>query len=110
MGNKNNLMNNLNYASIEKIKANDIKQVLKISEECHLAFWSELDYQNEIERDKSLVLGAKVERNLIGFIATRFNFSESIANDADILNIGVLEKHQNSGIGNLLLGEFLLKA
>lgn len=104
--------------TIEKLEPNDIEKVLEIAEECGLAVWKRKDYQEEIERDNSFLTGAKLNNNLIGFIAVRIyppaannkdksNLSESAA---DILNIGVLKDFQGRGIGSLLLDSFLERA
>ena len=99
---------------IEKIIHSETEQLLEISEEFGLAIWNESDYQIEIDRKESFIVGAKKEENLLGFILVRFILSttldKSSESEADILNIGVRKKHQKKGIGNLLLKSFLIKA
>ncbi len=77
---------------IEKIIHSETEQLLEISEECGLAIWSESDYQTEIDRKESFIVGAKKEENLLGFILVRFILSTTLnkspESEADILNIG----------------------
>lgn len=103
--------------AIRHIRNDDIKAILKIALECQLEKWTELDYQTEITRNDSLIIVAEVDKKIVGFISTRFSDitvkNDSITGkpetecfrDADILNIGVIKKYRNLGIGGILFNK-----
>jgi ribosomal-protein-alanine N-acetyltransferase len=105
---------------IDKILQADIDQILQISSESNLSFWSKGDYLCEIRRLNSYIKVARLEKKVLGFIAARFNieqasdlekkYSTAVAAEADILNIGVLKSFQKQGIGRLLLEGLISKA
>jgi len=100
------------------IQESAIPQILNIQTDCRLAIWTEKQYQEEIERENSFVFGAKFKNRIIGFIAARLTVippitSETIKSattELDILNFGVMKKHQKQGIGSLLLDSLLKNA
>ena len=91
----------------------EVSRILGIQTECNLSVWSEMDYYEELKNKNSLILTAKQENEIVGFLATRLSNPREQPGkyeDADILNFGVSQKFQNRGIGALLLKTFLIKA
>lgn len=92
----------------------DVAQILFINQECRLESWKQTDYENELTRKDAAIFLAgtnseKNKNNTIGFIAIRFSGmtqkstdSEEFT-DADIVNLGVLEKYRNLGAGEMLI-------
>ena len=99
------------------MESSDIPEVLNIQSKCNLSFWSESDYLEELKRNDSLLLSAKLNGAVIGFIGVRLIMNQTYIepnssflnnkNEAEIYNIGVDPNHQQKGIGSLLLEEFL---
>lgn len=96
----------------------DISEVLKIADECKLEFWSERDYLEEIKRDDSLLVAARLDGLITGFICARLIIFEQpngavetenkSANNgrngfAEIFNIGVRSSTRGKGVGTALL-------
>jgi len=87
---------------IERAKDKDIENILLIQKRCGLAEWSSNQYREEIDKLNSLVLVAKIDDKIAGFLTARFVLGES-----DLLNIGVPAEYQKVGIGTLLIGSLL---
>jgi len=101
---------------IKQTVKSDIPKILDIQTECHLSIWTAEDYQKELERKDSLLLSAKFEGTLIGFMMIRMSSPASHLTDEsaqfaelDILNFGVSQKYQKLGIGGLLFERLLNK-
>jgi ribosomal-protein-alanine N-acetyltransferase len=101
---------------VDRVLKADIDQIIQIADEGNLSFWSKDDYFCEIERTDSYIKAARIGERIVGFIAARFNIpitneeTDSVASEADVLNIGVLKSFQKQGIGQMLLKELLLEA
>ena len=95
----------------------DIKQILEIQKECQLSAWTFEDYKQELEKDFSLILVAKSDQKIIGFLASRLLMKsqserdeENIADiysEAEILNFGVIKSYRKQAVGSLLFNKFL---
>lgn len=90
-------------------KENDIERIVHLASDLGLSHWSEKDYVAESSRADSHLKVAVREKEIIGFIVGRRipgNGHEK-AVDAEIYNIGVAEREQRHGVGDLLLSDFL---
>lgn len=97
-----NLDGGLKSLQVKEAEIEDIRDVLILEKECGLSGWKPEDYYEEIHREGSLALIAKIENRAIGFLTAR-----SATNEIDILNIGVSPKYQKLGIGSSLLNNLL---
>ncbi len=87
---------------IEAMQAGDVVEVAEIERICGLSYWGEQAYLEEFANENSLMLVAKLKNEVVGFLLARL-----IIPEGELLNIGVLPRHQNSGIGQLLLNQIL---
>lgn len=86
----------------------DSESIFRVAAECRLGFWRAAEYRKEIDRTESCVLVAERRDEVLGFIAARFGFSEDGNEiEADIINVGVLEKYRRRGIGEMLFRHLL---
>ena len=102
---------------IEPLLALEIGRIVEIQENCSLSRWTFSDYEEELNNLHALILTAKNEGKIVGFIACRLladNFvsetrekDDKIYFEAEILNFGVLDNYRQRGIGSGLLKEFL---
>ncbi len=95
---------------MHSINPGDIKDVIRIAEECGLSPWSPNDYALETRRNDSTLLRLEDEKQeTVGFLVGRRvpSASSETLYDAEIYNIGVSKRFQRSGCGSLLLKEFL---
>ena len=104
-----------------------IEQVIQISQDCKLNSWTADNYKNEINRSDSFNIICKgiSSEKISGFLFTRLirtlntriidnkvgasHIHHKIYDEYDeveILNIAVLPKHQNRGIGQLIFDFF----
>lgn len=88
---------------VEKMTKNDINSVIKIQEESNLSPWSFEDYKDEISRENSFSVVAKIDNKTVGFLVGRL-----IAEDycAELYNIGVDANFRRKNVGNNLLKSF----
>lgn len=94
---------------LRDLTASDIAYVLSIAEDLGLSRWSADDYAAEIGRNDSHLRVAARKETVIGFIVGRQVSAsrDDSEPEAEIYNIGVLRSEQRSGIGKLLLEDFL---
>ena len=95
---------------LREFVSGDENSVVKLSTELGLSHWSEQDYLAEASQSQSHFLVAVIESEVVGFIVGRFvpgTQEAELRPDAEIYNIGVDTARQRSGIGNLLLRNFL---
>lgn len=97
-----NLEHEIKNLRVIKAEIKDVYDILTIKEKCGLSQWQFEDYRQEIVREGSLILIAKIENKTVGFLMTR-----SIIDEVDILNVGVYPKYRELGIGSFLLNDFL---
>lgn len=90
---------------IAQMSTNDIEAVMKIQQESNLSYWSFEDYKDEIGREDSFSVVAKLGQKLVGFLVARLI---EIENCAELYNIGVGLDFRRKKIGEKLL-EGLLK-
>lgn len=96
-----------------------IEQIIEIQEQSKLSTWTIKDYQQELEKEHSLIFVAKTNRRVIGFLTSRLlkknpfedvrKNETAVYSEAEILNFGVSETYRRRGIGSLLFDEFLKK-
>ena len=89
---------------IHKMTTDDVDSVIKIQQESKLSPWSFEDYENEIARDDSFSVIAKINQQTVGFLVSRFIKKE---NFAELYNIGVGLSFRRKKIGNAMLKEFI---
>lgn len=90
----------------------DLSEILEISTQCGLSYWSRNDYLDEAQRSDSIMLSAGTEGSgIAGFLVSRFVPGTSMDErmDAEVYNIGVRPELQKSGCGTLLFDCFLNK-
>lgn len=87
----------------------DIETVFGLADELGLSRWSRQDYTAELARTDSHLRVAVSQGRIAGFIVGRFVPGNDDDNsvDAEIYNIGVRVPEHRSGIGKLLLSDFL---
>lgn len=108
---------------IREMLSSHVDEVFNIQQKCKLSFWKNSDYIDELTRNDSLLLIAKINIKIVGFLVSRFFITNLLdknkerippqlefESEAEILNFGVLEEFQKRGIGNLLFDGFLLAA
>lgn len=80
-----------------------ISAIFKMTLEMNLSSWSLADYINELGRNDSIFLAAKVEDETVGFLVSRLIINDE-TQIAEIYNIGVGEKYRRNKVGqNLIL-------
>jgi ribosomal-protein-alanine acetyltransferase len=89
---------------ILKMTADDIDEVMKIQQESNLSYWSFEDYKEEISRQDSFSVVAKINQQSVGFLVGRLI---QIENFAELYNIGVNVNFRRKKIGNKLLESFV---
>ncbi|MEK7725439.1 MAG: ribosomal protein S18-alanine N-acetyltransferase [Acidobacteriota bacterium] len=89
--------------NVEKMSADDIDEVMKIQLEGNLSYWSFDDYKDEISRENSFSVVAKIDKQVVGFLVARL-ISEDYC--AELYNIGVDLSFRRQKIGNNLLESF----
>lgn len=96
---------------IREMLESDLDEVSKISEDCGFFTWKKVDYEGELSRAESFTLVAEREnvretgkQYIDGFLLARL-----ITPDVELLNIAVKENCRKSGVGTLLLAEFINK-
>lgn len=95
--------------TLRSFEETDVDEVIGLAEEAGLSHWSRRDYLAELARDDSYMRIATEHNELAGFIVGRFVPGSSGGNrlDAEIYNIGVQPRHRGSGVGKMLLSNFL---
>lgn len=81
-----------------EITAGDIPAAAAIEKECIPEPWSEKAFFDEFANDKSIMLCAKANDELAGFI-TAF----AVLDEVNIYNVAVTEKYRRNGIAGELL-------
>lgn len=81
-----------------EITAGDIPAAAAIEKECIPEPWSEKAFFDEFANDKSIMLCAKANDELAGFI-TAF----AVLDEVNIYNVAVTEKYRRNGIADALL-------
>lgn len=93
------------FIDILKMNVDDITEILKIQQESNLSYWSYEAYKNEISRNDSFPIVAKLNNQIIGFLIARVITAESCA---ELYNIGVDLNFRRKKVGARLL-ESLIK-
>ena len=87
-----------------------IDEILSIQVECGLSEWTRGGYLDELDRPDSVLIAARVDEVIVGFLAGRAPASTtSQPSQADIYNIGIRSASRRMGIGTALLSAFLEK-
>ena len=94
----------LQSASVDGLRLEDVPEILEIQRITNLSPWSAQDYAEVICSEDYRCLALRVEPKVVGFINTRLIRAE---HSLEIMNIAVLPELQNSGLGQKLLGETL---
>lgn len=81
-----------------EMTAGDIPAATRIEKECIPEPWSEKAFFDEFANDKSIMLCAKANDELAGFI-TAF----AVLDEVNIYNVAVTEKYRRNGIAGELL-------
>ncbi len=85
--------------SIERLGMENIRAVMALEAQCFAYHWTEAQFQLGLEAGAYVILGAKDDvGNVLGYIAFSL-----IADEMEILNIGVSPEHRRQGIGARLL-------
>lgn len=106
-------MDNFKEIIISRMCITDIKYILEIQNKCQLSPWTPESYAEELKRRDSILLAAKLNNRIEGFLLGRLllprQLKENIQSftEAEILNFGVSLECQKKGIGGLLLEQFL---
>jgi len=78
----------------------DVPGVMEIQAECHLSPWSADSYLTALRSPDFILYTAKINKNLVGFMAARLITSGCLC---ELLNIGVIPPKQNQKIGEGLV-------
>lgn len=97
-------INEKQFIEIFQMSVDDIEEVMKIQLEGNLSFWSFEDYKDEISRENSFSVVAKIDDQVVGFLVARL-ISEDYC--AELYNIGVDLNFRRQKIGNALLESFI---
>lgn len=89
---------------IYKMTTVDIEEIINIQLEGNLSYWSFEDYKDEISRENSFSIVAKIDVQVVGFLVARM-ISEDYC--AELYNIGVDLSFRRQKIGNALLESFI---
>lgn len=76
----------------------------KLDQLSGLQHWSLLDYQGFWSERHTLILVAGRAASPVGFVCGR-----SVAEEAEILKLAVIEEHRRRGVGRRLVQQFLLR-
>lgn len=93
-------------SSVEVLKmtVNDIKKIVNIQQTSNLSYWSYEAYADEVGREDSFSIAAKINNRVVGFLVARL-ISEDYC--AELYNIGVDLNFRRQKIGNKLLESFI---
>lgn len=91
--------------NVERMTVTDIEAVVQIQQESNLSYWSLADYKDEISRENSFSIVAKMSDKIVGFLVARL-ISEDYC--AELYNIGVSPQNRRKNIGKKML-ESLIK-
>lgn len=83
---------------IRPMKAEDIRRVFGIAQECGLGSWSLESYKNECANPVARYLVAEIWGEVMGFAGIW-----CVVDEAQIMNIGVLEGSRLKGLGSKLM-------
>lgn len=89
---------------IVQITADDIEEVMKIQQKSNLSYWSIEDYKDEINRENSFSVVAKINKQTVGFLVGRLIKEDYCA---ELYNIGVDLNFRRKKVGNKLLETFI---
>ena len=88
---------------IERMRIDDIENVLKVENDCFTTPWSKDSFFRElVENDIALYLVAKIENVAVGYIGVW-----KIQNEGHITNVAVHSSYRGMGIGSRLVSELL---
>lgn len=97
-------------ATVEQIEIADIATLIGIADRCGLSSWSPRNFVDELSRPDSIMLRLNLSGiGIVGFIVGRIvkvGPPEPII-EAEIYNIGVDERFQRRGFGQMLFDAFL---
>ena len=110
------IVQNTYAVKISRATSAVIGEIVAIEEECRLGRWTAEDYREEMLRETSLILTAKHETEIAGFIASRFAVLNEKSDgvimykELDIINFGVLKKYRRQSVGSSLLDALVERA
>ena len=78
--------------------AEDVPQVAQLEAMCFSCPWSERSIFGELSNPLSLWLVAVEQDTVVGYVG-----SQSVLGEADMMNVAVLPKYRNQGIGRKLI-------
>lgn len=84
----------------------DVPGIMEIQAECHLSPWSADSYLTALRSPDFILYTAKINKNLIGFIAARLITGGQLC---ELLNIGLIPAQQNKKIGEGLIYQLFSK-
>lgn len=87
---------------IEEAVIAQLKDIAEIEKQCIADGWSEKDFLETFENKYSIILSAVSAGRVIGFLN-----GTAVLDEAELLNIAVMEEYRGMGAGGALIGEFL---
>lgn len=89
----------MQQSNITRMEAHHVPQVADLERQCFSLPWTEEILQRELENSLSLWLVALDGERVVGYIG-----SQSVLDEADMMNLAVDPDHRRQGIGEALLG------
>ena len=91
--------------SLDVMRENDLKQILKIEREAFSNPWNVKFFKEELRHNAfALYLTAQIEAEIIGYIGCWF---KNHANEVHIVNLAVKKTYRRKGIGTYLIKEII---
>lgn len=87
---------------IEKMKSDDIANVVEVERSSFDIPWSKESFENELKNKLAMYLVAKVEEKAVGYVGVWKIFDEG-----HITNVAVHPDYRGQGIGKALISELL---
>ena len=96
-------MKNIQKIVLEKMKNDDIKNVVEVETKSFTIPWHEESFIQELTNNLALYLVAKIENKAVGYVGVW-----KILNEGHITNVAVHPDYRNQGIAKALVSELLL--
>lgn len=85
-------------AKIREMQKQDASRLYAIGQECGLGSWSLESYVNEYNNPIARYLVVETEGQVIGFAGIW-----CVVDEAQVMNVGILEKYRQNGLGTQLM-------
>lgn len=88
-------------ADVVRADSSHISQIAELEKSCIPGGWSEKAFEQALENPNALIFAAVLGGEVVGFLNGSY-----VLDEAELLNIAVLEKSRKSGIAGMLVTAF----